>query len=388
MALRNFKICLAGKNQIAVDALTYLIELGWHDQIMVCPNQTDTGFSAWQPSLLRYAIELGVKVVTLDEAQQVDNLIFISLEFDRILRPSAFRSNRLYNIHFSNLPAYKGMYTSALPILHGATCSGVTLHEIDSGIDTGSIIAQISFDIAETWTARDLYYAYMDHGFKLFRESVDLLVAPEAPRSFPQPAKGSSYFGKSEIDYACLSINLRDTAYGIVRKLRAFSFREYQTPIINGMEVGGWEILSDPSREKPGAVLSKDKNSMIISTIDYRLQLKRNCCWDWFQLNSDSSFEGFDPAYIDVQDKHGLTPLMYAALAGDARLCYRLLVAGADPNRADCDGTVPLMYAYSGKNPNDVAKVLLAFGADPERKDCFGRNLSAYRAVLSGKDVV
>ncbi len=37
------------------------------------------------------------------------------------------------------------MYTSCLPILHGKDITGVTLHEMDTGIDTGNIIAQESF---------------------------------------------------------------------------------------------------------------------------------------------------------------------------------------------------------------------------------------------------
>ena len=149
-------ICLAGKNSIAVDAMLHLIERGWKKQLVVCANQTDNGVSSWQPSLLRFAREFGVRIVSLDEAQQIQDLIFISLEFDKIIRPSAFKSRRLYNIHFSALPAYKGLYTSALPILHGEGLSGVTLHEIDSGIDTGPIVAQTVFYLPKGCTARDL----------------------------------------------------------------------------------------------------------------------------------------------------------------------------------------------------------------------------------------
>lgn len=71
-----------------------------------------------------------------------DDLIFISLEFDKIVNPDLFKDARLYNIHFSLLPSYKGMYTSAIPILNGEEMVGVTFHEIDKGIDTGNIIAQ------------------------------------------------------------------------------------------------------------------------------------------------------------------------------------------------------------------------------------------------------
>lgn len=378
MVLHPQKICIAGKNQIAVDALLYLIERGWRDRLTVCPNQTDSGTSNWQPSLIRYARAYDVEIVTLETAQKTEDLVFISLEFDRLIQPAAFRTERLYNIHFSALPAYKGMYTSALPILHGAVHSGVTLHEIDSGIDTGRIIAQTLFDLPDSWTARDLYFAYMDHGLELFRKNFDRLVSHNPPDSSSQPAKNSTYFSRSTINYADVQINLRDTADGIIRQLRAFSFREYQTPVVHGIEVGGWEIMPEASHKRPGKVLSRDSENITLATIDYRLRLVRSRVWDWFALAADSAYYDIDSAFIDVRDKNGWTPLIRAAYAGDVRLCHRLLEAGADPNRANTNGTTPLMYALSGKNPDEVAKTLLRFGARPEQQDRFGNDLMMY----------
>jgi len=374
------RICLAGKNQIAVDALLYMVAQGWKDQLIVCANRTDSGASSWQPSLIRFARELGVEVETLENVQKIEGLIFISLEFDRLINPGVFRTNRLYNIHFSALPAYKGMYTSALPILHGASESGVTLHKIDSGIDTGAIIAQTRFDLPEDWTARDLYFAYMREGSALFRDTFDQLVASDTPDAAPQLAKGSTYFAKTSIDYSNLSINLRDTAEGIIRQLRAFSFREYQIPDVHGLAIGGWQILQEASHEKPGTVLDQDDVSITVATIDFRLRLFRSRVWDWFEVTANGTADGIDPKFIDVLDHRGWTPLIRAAYAGDGELCRRLLEAGADPNRANTNGTTPIMYAFSGKNPDGAAKCLLKYGANPEQQDCFGNDLRSYHS--------
>ena len=380
MASQPQRICLAGKNRIAVDALLYLMERGWKDRLIVCPNRTDTGASNWQPSLIRFARAVGVEVVSLETAQKTEGLVFISLEFDRIVQPAAFKTDRLYNVHFSALPAYKGMYTSALPILHGVVQSGVTLHEIDDGIDTGPIVAQTNFDIPDEWTARDLYFAYMDRGFVLFRENFDRLIAGARPDAMPQQAKGSTYFAKSAIDYANLAINLRDTAGGIIRQLRAFSFREYQTPVVHGIEVGGWEILRTPSRERPGTLLESDSASVTLATIDYRLRLIRSGAWDWFAVTADTPTERLDPAFVNVPDRNGWTPLIRAAYAGNAVLTRRLLEAGANPNLSNCNGTTPLMYALSGSNPEMIAKTLLEFGAKPKQCDRLGNDLERYHS--------
>lgn len=381
----GLKVCIAGKNQIAVNALLYMVEAGWKDRLVVCPNRTDDGVSRWQPSLVRFAQEIGIEVVTLDTVQDIEDLIFFSLEFDRLVKPSAFKSCRLYNIHFSALPAYKGMYTSVLPILHGSSKSGVTLHVIESGIDTGPIIDQHVFPLPDIWTARDLYFAYLDQSFKLLRKNFDELVDAKPPVATPQSAKGSTYYSKSSIDYNNLSINLRDTAEGIVRQLRAFSFREYQTPVIHGLEIGSWEILPEVSLEDPGTILHQDSENVKIATIDYQLNLSRSCAWDWFALTADSRNDGNDPKLIDIRDRFGWTPLIRAAYAGDVELCRRLLEAGANPNCTNLNGTSALMYACSGKDPDGVAKILQEFGADAKHRDLFGKSLAHYHPSLTRK---
>ncbi|WP_163849195.1 ankyrin repeat domain-containing protein [Pseudooceanicola aestuarii] len=375
------RICIAGKNQIAVDALCDLLGRGWKERLVVCPNETDDGRSNWQPSLIRFAKEFGVEIVDLTRAQDTDGLVFLSLEFDKILRPGAFKTDRLYNIHFSALPAYKGMFTSALPILHGACRVGATLHEIDYGIDTGPIIAQSVFELRDEFTARDLYFSYMRAGSQLFSEHVDKLVGDDPPEAMPQPARGSSYYSKSSIDYSHLSISLKDTAEGVVRQLRAYSFREYQTPTIHGMEVGGWKILPKRSNKAPGRVIDKSEDILTVATIDYDLRLTRSTDFDWFLATADRQTDHLDITNINMTDRRGWTPLIRAAYTGNQALCRLLLEAGADPNWSNCNGTTPLMYALSGSaedRKSEIVEMLLNFGARLDLKDKFGRGAEEY----------
>ena len=134
-------IIVAGKNNIAVHALLKLVDRFGKHSLGVIPTQTDLGDDSWQRSLLKAARQLGVQVYRLEEVEEnPDVSLFLSLEFDKIVKVKKLPRGRTFNIHFSNLPDYKGMYTSLWPILHGDLTGGVSLHQIDRGIDTGDIV--------------------------------------------------------------------------------------------------------------------------------------------------------------------------------------------------------------------------------------------------------
>lgn len=267
-------VCVAGKNDIACDVLNYLI-INYGDNYILtgCCNQTETGLDGWQRSYRAYIKDNGIAEKQLDELYQIDNLIFISTEFDKIIRPIRFNNAALYNIHFSQLPAYRGMYTSALPILHGEKKTGVTLHEIDGGIDTGRIIAQSSFDLLEDMTSRDLYLRYIEEGTLLVIKNMDKLLSGNY-EAYEQPVKGASYFSKNEIDYDNLTIDLNRTAYQVQNQLRAFSFREYQLPKILDREIVAWKITQRRSEQKAGTIIWKENYHAIVCTIDYDILIE------------------------------------------------------------------------------------------------------------------
>ncbi len=262
-------ICVAGKNNIACDVMDYMIHNYMHDSnFAACCNRTDMGIDGWQRSYRAHIKKYGLIEKDMEELYEIENLIFISAEFDRILNPKMFKDGKLYNIHFSLLPAYRGMYTSVMPILYGEEKAGVTLHEIDAGIDTGKIIAQSSFELSDDMTSRDLYLKCMEEGKILIIKNAAALLAGSY-ESYHQPVKGASYFSKKVLDYNNLVIDLNGTAYQIQNQLRAYSFQEYQLPRIMGREVTAWKITDCRSAQKAGVILWEDEGRARISTADY-----------------------------------------------------------------------------------------------------------------------
>ena len=72
--------------------------------------------------------------------------------FMRIVTPVLLDAfvDRVINIHPSLLPAFPGVDAQAQAIAYGARVSGCTVHIVDSGVDTGPVIAQEAVTVLET----------------------------------------------------------------------------------------------------------------------------------------------------------------------------------------------------------------------------------------------
>ncbi len=379
-------ICIAGKNSIAIEVLEYALAHYSGCRFFALCNRNDTGLDGWQRSYAARARALQVPLIEMDQAQQLPDCVFISLEYDRLLKPGRFVSARLYNIHFSLLPAYKGMYTSAWPILRGEAESGVTLHEIDAGIDTGPIVAQRAFPIDPDMTCAQLYMAYLRHGTALVCEQLDDILHRRA-NSRPQPALGASYYSRSSIDYQQLQLDLHKTAIEIKRQILAFAHRRYQLPRLHGEAVVGASVVEDVrSGLRPGELVRRTDDSLVIATIDYdlevyidRLSIVLQAC----ESGQADIVRRLLPnlGYIDEKNDRGWSALIVAAYHGQVEVMRLLLEAGADPNDSNFNGTTVLMYAKDAAlrhGDNAPMQLLLAAGADLARRDYRGRALIDY----------
>lgn len=379
------KICLAGKNEIAVYGLSILLELVDNENLCVLCNATDDGFDTWQPSLLKAAIENGIEIKALDECYGIDGLIFISLEFDKIISPNKFVNANLYNIHFSNLPAYKGMYTSALPLINGEKSSGVTLHHIDAGIDTGDIIDQIQFPISDSDTARDLYGKYLLHSKNLLKRNIVKLLSGELV-SYPQSAKGSTYYSKKAIDYKCLEVDLNQTAEQIKNQIRAFTFPEYQVPKVLDFYVNAADVSSNKSTEKPGTLIQSGLDTISISTVDYDLTLHLDVNYELLNAAATDDVSKVlacvaSGANLEYRNGKGWTPLIIASFNGSINVLKLLISKGVDVNQTNYKGTAPLMYAmtnYENTGEKCVFDLLIKHGAKLDLRDLSGLSIKDY----------
>jgi len=382
------KFCIAGNNNIAVDLLYFSFKYFDKSDICVLLNNNDINRNTWQKSLGFFANIEKVTILDLEDVQKIQNIIFFSAQYDKIIKPDRFVTTELFNLHFSYLPEYKGMYPSIMPILECKKYSGVTLHKIDRGIDTGDIIAQKKY-LIKNLTAEQLYKKNLKEGFNLIAENFEIIINKKY-KTTKQPVLNSTYVSKARIDFSDLEINMSQTAFQISRYIDAFNFRVYQLARFQGDKINKSKILKTKSTLKPGTVLSRNYESITISTIDYDIKLYIDFCDDLLECCKNNDIEKTRKiiSYIDHPDfitKEGWTPLMIAAYHGSYEVFKLLIENNADFNATNFNNTTVLMFSKDGYVKTKDIRIfdlLVKIGANKYFKDIYGKTIFDYCEII------
>ncbi len=138
--------------------------------------------------------------------------VYFSTWSRKILTADFLQGRRCYNFHLGLFPKYRGAGTYSWVIINGETETGITLHEIDAGIDTGAVIAVGKYQIAENATANDV----LDDGSimveYLFKEWFVKLVTGKY-QAFPQTGERHPLYTRKAWE----------DAHDLTRFFRAFS---------------------------------------------------------------------------------------------------------------------------------------------------------------------
>ncbi len=234
---KNKTICIAGKNKCAIYCLSYVIKKFKDFNILALPNKSDNGKDDWQKSFKKFSLKNKIPITTLKKLYHKKNLYFFSLEYEGILNINKFKSNNLFNFHFSLLPKYRGCHTNYFQILNGEKNTGVTLHKMDRGIDTGKIIDISRFNIGMNTTAYENYLKLLDQSIKLFKKNIYRIINNEYSLR-KQNLKKGSYFSRNSVNYKKL-ILLKEITHNksTHNKIRSLIFPPFQLPIYNGKKI-------------------------------------------------------------------------------------------------------------------------------------------------------
>ena len=113
----------------------------------------------------------------------------------------ALASEGVFGMHPTLLPRHRGRAPIPWAILTGLARTGVTLFEIaDGNADSGSIVGQVTLDIAPEETATTLFERIAEAHVDLTRELVPRLLARTAPRTPQDPSRASSWPKRAPAD--------------------------------------------------------------------------------------------------------------------------------------------------------------------------------------------
>ncbi len=120
------------------------------------------------------------------------------------------------NIHASLLPRWRGAAPIQAALQAGDTETGVTIMQMDAGLDTGAMLLDGAVPIGPTTTAADLHDALADIGARLVLQALD-----HPPAAVAQPTDGATYAAKLTRDEG--RIDWGQDAATLDRKIRALN---------------------------------------------------------------------------------------------------------------------------------------------------------------------
>jgi methionyl-tRNA formyltransferase len=196
------RLAFMGTPDFAVPALHALHEAGHEIAVVYSQPPRPAGRGqAVRPQPVHLAAEalgIEVRVPTRLRANQDEHAVFRALDLDAavvaayglILPGAMLEAPRLgcLNIHASLLPRWRGAAPIQAAILAGDTESGVTIMQMDAGLDTGAMLLAGRVGLTSGTTASTLHDDLADMGGRLI---VSALADPRD--AVPQPAEGATY---------------------------------------------------------------------------------------------------------------------------------------------------------------------------------------------------
>jgi methionyl-tRNA formyltransferase len=171
------------------------------------------------------------------------------------------------NIHASLLPRWRGAAPIHRAIEAGDAETGVTIMQMDEGLDTGDMLLAERVAIASDDTTGSLHDKLAALGGRLIVEALEIAACGGLKRT-PQPAAGVTY--ASKIEKAESAIDWAQPAGVIARRVRAFNPAPGATATLRGETVKLWRAGAIAGRGSvaPGTIVAVDERGVGVACGD------------------------------------------------------------------------------------------------------------------------
>lgn len=176
------------------------------------------------------------------------------------------------NVHASLLPRWRGAAPIQRAILAGDKITGVTIMQMDKGLDTGEMLLKSSCEIMPMDTSQDLHDRLSQMGAKALMEVLTLV---EKNKLNPEKQNEVQSCYAEKIQKLESKINWQDSSEKIHNLIRAFNPWPGAFTDFMGKSLKIWraEIIPQKNTEKPGVLVELDKNGFEIATKNGALRI-------------------------------------------------------------------------------------------------------------------
>ena len=273
------RIVFMGTPDFAVGSLQALCESGKHE-ILAVVTQPDRpkgrGNKLLQTPVKEYALAQGL---TVYQPQKVKTPEFVELlhelqpELIVVAAFGQFLSKEILelpkygciNVHASLLPKYRGAAPIQYAIIKGEKESGVTIMQMDIGMDTGAMLDKVVVPIAENTTMGELHDVLREQGAALLLQVIDKIAAGTAVAE-PQDDAQATY--ATLLDRSMEHIDWSKTAQEVHNLIRGFNPAPSTfTKLPNGksLKIWGSKMTDKNSAAAAGTVIATGKHSFFVA---------------------------------------------------------------------------------------------------------------------------
>jgi len=272
------KIIYMGTPDFSVGALEALIKAGHEICLVVTQPDKPKGRSgAMQfPPVKECAVKYGIPVfqperIKKPEAVSVlkeyDADIYVVAAFGQLLSQEILDIPKFgcINIHASLLPKYRGASPIQQAVIDGEEKSGVTIMQMELGMDTGAILYQKEMELDAKETGESLFEKLAVLGAEAIVEALPLIESGEIE---PVPQDESKATHVKMITKNQGLIDFEKSAVVIERLIRGMNSWPSAYTYLNGKQLKIWDadVLADAIGGQPGTVSKVEKDAFYVQT--------------------------------------------------------------------------------------------------------------------------
>jgi methionyl-tRNA formyltransferase len=281
----RYRIVFMGTPEFAVPSLQALIDHGEEVAAVVCqPDKPKgRGRALSPPPVKELALTADIPVLQptkvrtaefLEELRSCRPDITVVTAYGRILPGPLLNLPPLgtINVHGSLLPKYRGAAPIQWAILNGDTETGITIMQMDEGMDTGDILLQSSLAIEPDDTAGTLAVKMAQLGGRLLIEALERLKAGILP---PQQQDESLATPAPPLSKEMSEIDWSRSAREISCRIRGLDPWPMAHTTLNGkwLRLFAPQVSAGPVRELPGTLCRANKAGLMIATSEDYLRI-------------------------------------------------------------------------------------------------------------------